>query len=340
MRAIAVTSIASQTSAGISKLIKLAEVCSAELVIIGDKKTPFWNKDLLPKFVHYFSVDDQLKKWPTMANLLPFNHYARKNLAYLWAIENSVSILLDTDDDNSSEIDVFENVPNNFRLIDEDVKWVNVYGYFGKKEIWPRGLPLDEVRKPLSETQVAQESLEWHCFQSIVDGDPDLDAIGRLLYPEHHEFLDSEPLLLTGSNFCPTNSQATLWKKPLLPLLYLPVTSPFRMTDIWRGIILSGYIRESSLATVFGKLGFVQDRNVHDLISDFLDEVSGHAHNRSIRNISDETWRRLEFCQENWASGMSSIYEQLVDEGILYPLELQCLLEFIRSAKDFLGDKR
>jgi len=340
VRAIAVTSIAAQSSVGISKLIKLAEICSAELVIIGDKKTPAWNKEQLPKFVHYFSVDDQIEKWPIMANLLPFNHYARKNLAYLWAIENGVSVLLDTDDDNSSEIDVFENVPNHYRVIDEEVEWVNVYGYFGKKDIWPRGLPLDEARKQLSATQVVKGEFEWHCFQSIVDGDPDLDAIGRLLYPEHHDFVDSEPLLLSGNNFCPTNSQATLWKKPLLPLLYLPVTSSFRMTDIWRGIILSGYIRESSLATVFGKLGFVQDRNVHDLVSDFLDEVSGHEHNRSIRKISDETWKEIEFCQENWASGILSIYTRLVDEGILYNLELQCLMEFIRSANHFLGSKK
>ena len=339
MRAIAVTSIAAQSSPGIAKLFKLADTCSSELVIIGDKKTPVWDKSTLPNYVHYFSVEDQIEKWPSLANLLPFNHYARKNLAYLWAIEHNVSILLDTDDDNSSEVNVFENVPSNYRLIDSEVEWVNAYGYFGKHEIWPRGLPLDEARKPLSEISVVQGGLEWHCFQSIVDGDPDLDAIGRLLYPEHHDFVDSEPLLLTGNNFCPTNSQATLWKKPLLPLLYLPVTSSFRMTDIWRGIILSGYIRESSLATAFGKLGFIQDRNVHNLVSDFLDEVSGHEHNRSIRKISDGTWRDIEFCQENWASGMLSIYSQLVDKGILHSLELQCLLEFTRSAKNFLGNK-
>jgi len=339
VRAISVTSIAAQTSAGISKLIKLAEVCSAELVIIGDKKTPAWDKEQLPEFVHYFSVDDQIEKWPILAALLPFNHYARKNLAYLWAIENGVTVLLDTDDDNSSEIDVFESVSKNYRVINESIEWVNVYAYFGKDEIWPRGLPLEEALKPLSAVRAVKEHLEWHCFQSIVDGDPDLDAIGRMLHPGSHNFLDDDPLLLSGKNFCPTNSQATLWKKPLLPLLYLPVTSSFRMTDIWRGIILSGYIRESSLAIAFGKLGFMQDRNVHNLVSDFLDEVSGHEHNRSIRKISDETWKGIEFCQENWASGMSSIYTQLVDKGMLDSLELQCLLEFTRLAKNFLGNK-
>ncbi len=334
MRAIAVTSIASQDSPGISKLISLAEICSAQLVIIGDKKTPVWDKKVLPEFVHYFSVEDQIEKWPKLANLLPFNHYARKNLAYLWAIENNVSVLLDTDDDNSSEVNVFDAVPKQFRVISESVEWVNVYAYFGKEEIWPRGLPLDEARKEVAVDRVAQGDLEWHCFQSIVDGDPDLDAIGRLLYPENHHFLDYEPLVLTGHNFCPTNSQATLWKKPLFPLLYLPVTSSFRMTDIWRGIIISGFIKENKLSTVFGKLGFRQDRNVHNLISDFVDEVSGHEHNRAIRQISDEVWRESK-SQENWAHSLSSIYTKLVDQGRLSRLDLNCLKEFINIAESF-----
>jgi hypothetical protein len=274
-----------------------------------------------------------------LATLLPFNHYARKNLAYLWAIENEASILLDTDDDNSSEIDIFESFSRNYRVVNESIEWVNVYAYFGKGEIWPRGLPLDEALKPLSAVRPVKEDLEWHCFQSIVDGDPDLDAIGRMLHPESHNFLDADPLLLTGKNFCPTNSQATLWKKPLLPLLYLPVTSAFRMTDIWRGIILSGYIRQNSLSAAFGKLGFMQERNVHNLVSDFLDEISGHEHNRSIRSISDDTWQGLEFGQENWASGMSSIYTQLVEKGLLHSLDLECLLEFTKIAEGCLSHK-
>jgi hypothetical protein len=335
MRAIAVTSIASQDSPGISKLISLAEICSAQLVIIGDKKTPVWDKKVLPEFVHYFSVEDQIEKWPKLANLLPFNHYARKNLAYLWAIENNVSVLLDTDDDNSSEVNVFDAVPSQYRVISESVEWVNVYAYFGKKEIWPRGLPLDEARKEVAVDRVAKGDLEWHCFQSIVDGDPDLDAIGRLLYPENHHFLDSEPLLLTGQNFCPTNSQATLWKQPLFPLLYLPVTSSFRMTDIWRGIIISGFIKENRLSTAFGKLGFRQDRNVHNLISDFVDEVSGHEHNRTIKQVSDEAWRTGTFLGKDWTLSLTSIYTQLVDHRKLSGHDLECLNEFIETTKSF-----
>ena len=333
MRAIAVTSIAAQTAPGITKLFHLADTCSSELVIIGDKKSPDWDKTALPSFVHYFSVEDQIDKWPNLAKLLPFNHYARKNLAYLWAIENNVSILLDTDDDNSSEINVFENIPNSYRSIDSEVEWVNAYGYFGKNEIWPRGLPLDEARKPLSECVEPPAGLDWHCFQSIVDGDPDLDAVGRMLYPENHYFDNQAPLILTGRNFCPTNSQATLWKKELLPLLYLPVTSSFRMTDIWRGVIISGYMKATDMNSVFGKLGFIQDRNVHNLVSDFIDEVPGHVNNRKLKSISDEIWVKTISANKDFKSALESVYAKLVIENLLQDLDLKCLQEFLNIAE-------
>jgi hypothetical protein len=335
MRAIAVTTIADQSAPGIRKLFKLAEICSAELVIIGDKKTPEWDKQKLPSYVHYFSVEDQVKKWPTLANLLPFNHYARKNLAYLWAMENGVSILLDTDDDNSSEKDVFVVSEQNYRVIESDVEWVNVYAYFEGKGIWPRGLPLDEAMKPIFPAAEMHGEFEWSCFQSIVDGDPDLDAIGRMLYPESHFFAEKSPLLLSKMNFCPTNSQATLWKVPLLPLLYLPVTSSFRMTDIWRGIILSGFARESGLNIAFGKLGFDQDRNVHSLLADFTDEIPGHLNNRLIKKLSDDVWKTTTNLVSNRDSALVQVYSDLLAHKLIGSLDIDCLNEFINLLSGF-----
>lgn len=332
MRAIAVTTIADQTAPGIQKLIELAEICSAELVIIGDKKTPDWDNQKLPTFVHYFSIENQLKKWPTLANLIPFNHYARKNLAYLWALENKTSILLDTDDDNYTKINVFELDLSHFRSIGGDSEWLNIYGYFGKGEIWPRGVPLDEARKSLPPVREISVKSDWHCFQAIVDGDPDLDAIGRMLYPEAHFFEECEPVLLPKSSFCPTNSQATLWKRQILPFLYLPVTSTFRMTDIWRGILVSGYLRRENLSTVFGKLGFLQERNEHNLVNDFLDEVSGHQFSRKVKNVSDNIWIKDDSEFESNSERYLSIYSALVEQGLLKQLDLECVYEFTRIA--------
>jgi len=108
------------------------------------------------------------------------------------------------------------------------------------------------------------------------------------------------------------------------------------MTDIWRGIVLSGYMRESSLNTVIGKLGFRQDRNEHNLVSDFLDEVPGHEHNRLIRALSDNTWKEIESCEENWKLGILDVYKHLIASELLQQLDSDCLAEFTKIAADLV----
>ncbi len=331
MRAIAVTTVAGQDSPGIGRLFHLSNICSANLIIIGDKKTPVWDKKKLPTNVHFFSVEDQNERWPRLSKIMPFNHYGRKNFAYLWAIEHEVEILLDTDDDNYSEADVFSLNNANYRTIKSNLEWINVYSYFGQEKLWPRGLPLDEAMKPAEETTTALGKPEWQCFQAVVDGDPDLDAIGRMLYPEAHTFTESPPLLLRKGQFCPTNSQATLWKRELIQLLYLPVTAPFRMTDIWRGMIISGYMRTKSYGTLFGKASIIQNRNAHNLLSDFEDEVIGHIKSRIVKERADSIWLNNKELNPNQA--IHRIYRELFANGIVSELEIQVLESYLREVE-------
>lgn len=333
MRAIAVTTIADQDSMGVSRLIRLSEICSAELVLIGDKKSPAWNQDRLPSNVHYFSIKDQNNKWPKLSKLIPLNHYGRKNLAYLWAIENGVELLLDTDDDNFSELDVFSQNINSYRSLPISKEWINVYAYFGQTKLWPRGLPLEEAMYPLLETVNKNEEPEWHCFQAVVDGDPDLDAIGRMLYPESHTFEDLPPLLLQKGQFCPTNSQATIWKKELFPCLYLPVTAPFRMTDIWRGMVMNGFLLSRGYKTLFGKLGVNQLRNAHNLLSDFKDEVAGHLSSRMVKQIADKYW--LEENSFDYLLILKEIYHDLCQKKIVGANEEEVLNVFLEEVERF-----
>ena len=75
-----------------------------------------------------------------LAQLLPVGHYARKNLAYLAAIQQGATCIYETDDDNA---------PNeNWVVRSEEVEqcrvvssaenlWVNVYRYFSAENVWP-----------------------------------------------------------------------------------------------------------------------------------------------------------------------------------------------------------
>jgi hypothetical protein len=102
------------------------------------------------------------------------------------------------------------------------------------------------------------------------------------------------------------------------------------MTDIWRGIILSGFARESGFNIAFGKLGFQQDRNVHNLIADFTDEIPGHLSNRLIKKLSDDIWSSTSNIASNRDSALEQVYAELVANNFLKSLDIECLNEFIK----------
>jgi hypothetical protein len=71
-------------------------------------------------------------------------------------------------------------------------------------------------------------------------------------------------------------------------LLYLPSYCSFRMTDIWRSFIAQRCLWELGQGVVFHAAEVVQERNQHDLMRDFSDEVPGYRRNRELaRRLQD-----------------------------------------------------
>ena len=77
------------------------------LVIVGDQKTP--NKYQDTKDVFFLDIAKQKELFPDLADLIPYNHYCRKNLGYLYAIKRGYNIIYETDDDNVP-YDNFDNI--------------------------------------------------------------------------------------------------------------------------------------------------------------------------------------------------------------------------------------
>jgi hypothetical protein len=80
----------------------------------------------------------------------------RKNLGYLYAIQGGARVIYETDDDNQlygdipllpSPLQMNVYVPNPVGNGTEPA--INVYATFGLDHLWPRGFPLDSVRKPV-----------------------------------------------------------------------------------------------------------------------------------------------------------------------------------------------
>lgn len=272
-----ITTINSPTK-GIKKIAALAKQKNVKLVVVGDRKTkPDWSYEN----VTYLNVMDQSEAFPEFSTLVPNDHYCRKNLGYLFAIRHGAQIIIETDDDNIPEDNFFDHSLNVDKV--EMVgthRWINVYKHFSNEKIWPRGNPLNETEN-LGET-VDWVSEDFPIQQYLADGDPDVDAVYRMLNKTALTFERRQPLCLANESWCSFNSQNTFFHKSFFPCLYLPGFVSFRMTDIWRSFVAQFVLKSQRKKMLFGNATVFQERNKHDLIEDFKQEIDGYVNNNAI----------------------------------------------------------
>lgn len=298
------------------------------LIVIGDKKTPKdWMKTAPPNCVFLngeYSLDYSLAK------LIPDNHYSRKNLGYLTAIYNKAKVIYDTDDDNIPNENWKERtVDVNKALESEGQGWYNVFDLFGDdfgNYIWPRGFSLKQLRHTTRHGRIksfASSSIQ----QGLSDGEPDVDAIWRLVNCDRGSFNEELSIYLHPGAWCPFNSQSTWWFPKAYPLMYLPVTASFRMTDIWRSFVAQRCLWEMGEGVTFHSPAEVfQDRNKHDLLKDFEQEIPGYLLNDKIVEIlSGLTLNGDVF------SNLFDCYKALVNNGIYPQEELQSVYHWIKD---------
>ncbi len=216
-------------------------------------------------------------------------------------------MIVETDDDNHPEEEFWaaREIESDCRPVRFD-GWVNVYSYFSKNFIYPRGMPLPHAR---DEPPAPGASGTHRCLvqQGLADADPDVDATYRMLYPLPFDFDPGmDPVVLENGAWCPFNSQNTTFFAEAFPLLYLPTECSFRMTDIWRGFVAQRILHAKGAGVQFHGPTVRQERNDHDLHNDFLLELPGYEHNREMREAlvslsldpSDSFGKSMELCYE------------------------------------------
>lgn len=277
---IVITSIYEATEA----VKEFAKIRSHQLIVVGDHKTPNnWRYN----HVIFLSIADQKRMDFEIVKTLPFNHYCRKMIGYLWAIENNAEFIVDTDDDNIPKSNwAFPEMTGVFDLIPSNKGFINIYQLYTNQKIWPRGLPLNLITKDyLLEKTITQEKCKIGVWQGLADEDPDVDAIYRLTSNELCNFKERSPVVLGEGTISPFNTQNTIIVKDLFPLMYLPTSVTFRFTDILRGLVFQ------PIMWLYGfKLGFVnatvtQKRNQHDYFKDFISELPMYKHCENIIEI-------------------------------------------------------
>ena len=106
MRSLVITTI-NKPNKAMKTLAKIALQNEIQFVIVGDLKTPEAIREL---DAVYLDVYKQKKYFNKLASLIPYNHYARKNLGYLYCIQNGTEIIQETDDDNVPKDNFLEEI--------------------------------------------------------------------------------------------------------------------------------------------------------------------------------------------------------------------------------------
>lgn len=257
------------------------------VVVVGDLKTP---SDWSWPGSKYLSIEEQLFIQPKLAELTPWNTYARKNLGYLACLADGATVIFESDDDNGPLprlVPLAIEATFEGKVVESESGWINPYRMTNRPDIWPRGLPLDEIQNNTTYKSADCRIDNVAVQQWLAAGEPDVDAIYRLTRGESSAELEGGRFAVGHGSFTPFNSQSTAWHS-LFELMYLPATVSFRMTDIWRSFIALRVMHSVGASLVYMGPGVHQDRNPHNLLSDFESEIPGYRWNGRIRGLLDE----------------------------------------------------
>lgn len=326
-KCVIITTINKPTEA-ILKHIKNIEY---DVIIIGDVKTPDDYKKLN---CIYLDISSQKKLFPELSELLPYNHYCRKNLGYLYAIKKGYKIIYETDDDNIP-YDNFDNILQytNFQMIKEqNCTWINIFKYFtNNAHIWPRGFPLSLVKTEpnyLIEDVWSSTDKKPAIINGLVENDPDVDALFRIIcnHQDTIKWDTNKSILIDNHNVCVFNTQNTFWLNPdLFMCLLIPCSVSFRYCDILRGIIANIVLKKTDNYMMYTSPNVIQRRNEHDLISDFKSEYEMYIHNETILNIIEHNIENVTSVKEL----LSLIYNNLLLNNIIKEKDVELLNKWI-----------
>lgn len=307
------------------------------LVIVADTTTPKTYMETLQGMLQnrtgnpqnvanvvYLNVQDQKKmeqqdtRTGALIRAIPYGHFSRKNIGYLYAIQQGAKLIFDFDNDNvlnpmtPDGKKITSPLPNNNDKFLENARMAVV----GNKRVlnhhplmgaslptsWARGFPpsLSLIQDTTTHGFVAYQTNDTEAnlenlavLQFCANHDPDIDAIHRLTQPLPMTFSASSPLIIpTHQAFVPYNAQATIHTQQAHWALLLPFTVPGRVSDIWRGYFAQALFRslDTPLNMAFLPPSVTQYRNSHDYLADAKAELDLYFKTDKLLELLDN-WR-------------------------------------------------
>ena len=281
-------------------LLQYANNVDWTLIVVGDLKTPHLEYENLNCV--YLHPDFQAKEYFDLSASIGWNTIQRRNIGFVEAWRRGAEIIATVDDDNIP----YDNwgrdlLINKFCEVDLFTSEQNVFdplSVTNNLHLWHRGFPIELVPDRLTSVRYGGKILKECLVQAdLWDGDPDIDAIGRLAMRPCVKFSDISPFC--SNKISPFNSQNTFISRRVLPKY---AVFPFvgRMDDIWGGYILQKFFPE---CVVYNNSSVFQDRNPQDLVTNLENEVVGYRNTLKLidnldnwsSNIPEKSLRFWEF---------------------------------------------
>ena len=294
-----------------------------DVIIVGDNKTPdiYYNLECI-----YLDMKTQHSLFPDLHQILPQNHYGRKNIGYLFAIKRNYEIIYETDDDNIP-LSNFDNILTNDikaqTIKEKETPWLNIFNFFkdNNNNVWPRGYPISLIGNS-SSFEFENKEIKPSIICGMVKNDPDVDALFRLTQPQEYKWKTDKNIFISNENICVFNTQNTFWiNKNLFISMLIPSSVSFRYCDILRGIICNIILNRTNNHLLYTTPNVIQKRNEHDLVEDLKSELSMYKHNENILNIINKGVNNTDSVKDM----LSKIYNNLYTNKIIKKSDIDTL---------------
>jgi hypothetical protein len=255
--------------------VRFSEMKDWTFIIVGDQKTP--HKEYDGGNWIYLHPDYQQKTYPELSDAIGWHCIMRRNIGFVEAWRMGADVVASIDDDNIPYSDwgknlwVGKSIDARVYDVPEPCLAFDPLSVTNHPEVWHRGYPVDTIH--YSRTPVFQGIKKQKVLiqADLWDGDPDVDAICRMIYQPTFAQLIA-PYGYTSDKYIPFNSQNTFFAREVLPY-YMVLPHVGRMDDIW-----GGYIAQYLLNTrpVFFPPTTYQQRNAQSIRKNLQDEVFGY----------------------------------------------------------------
>ncbi|VDI74128.1 Hypothetical predicted protein [Mytilus galloprovincialis] len=319
-----VTTIFPPTKA-IHSISKLSDWC---LVIVADVITPSQDNFVTnitkgnKEKIKYLSVKEQHMLYPMLSAAIPFKHFGRKNIGYIYAIQHKAKVIWDFDDDNGGIVDLndFKSAKYSTNCRKMDTNLFNPYPYFVKQHIrvWPRGFPLQSIkdRKTFPDICEIDKPNYIGVIQSLANGQADVDAIYRFTHDFPFNFTAERNIVLPKNKYAPFNAQATMWFPHAFMYMALPLSVNGRVSDIWRSYIADFFFHKTGLSLVFAKPYVNHQRTAHKIIADFNGESS----------LYEKSLQLVDLLSNSSYNTMKEAYESLYQRNFIDDKDLSFII--------------